>query len=302
MEYGANVIELRHLRYFVAVAEALHFGRAATQLGMAQPPLSQQIKALETIVGHRLFDRTTRGVRLTVVGRYLLDRARIVLSQVEGDLEMARRLGTGQEGALSVGFSGSVMFTRMPFAIERYRGLYPRVELQLQELATAEQMRALRAGALDLAFLRDGEPDDEIQIESLLTERFMAILPKQHPLAVKKTLRPSDLRDEQFVFYARKMGPLAFDRMMACCEDDGFRPTIVQDTPQWPTALRLIAAGLGVTIAPACVASLAMSGVVFRPLRSTRRTFIDIGIRRNCSSPVVDAFLKLIRQQFTMAD
>jgi DNA-binding transcriptional LysR family regulator len=293
-------IELRHFRYFVAVAETLHFGRAAAQLGMAQPPLSQQIKALEHIVGHSLFDRTTRGVRLTVAGDYLLERARKTLAQVDQDVEMARRLGAGQEGVLSVGFSGSVMFTQMPFVIERYRRLYPRVELQLQELATADQMRALKEGALDLGFLRDGEADSEIKIEPLLSERYVAILPKQHPLAGRKSLRPANLRDQPFVFYARKMGPLAFDRTIACCEADGFRPRIVQDTPQWPTALRLIAAGLGCTIAPACVATLALSNVVFRRLRSTHRTSINIGFRWDLASPVAEAFLRIIRQQFSI--
>jgi DNA-binding transcriptional LysR family regulator len=253
---------------------------------MAQPPLSQQIKALESIVGHDLFDRTTRGVRLTVAGDYLLERARKTLAQVDQDIEMARRLGAGQEGVLSVGFSGSVMFTQMPFVIERYRRLYPRVELRLQELATADQVRALKEGLLDLGFLRDGEPDSEIRIEPLLSERYVAILPKRHRLAARKSLRPADLREEPFVFYARKVGPLAFDRMIACCEADGFRPRIVQDTPQWPTALRLIAAGLGVTIAPACVSTLALSDVVFRPLRSAHRTSLDIGFRGDLASPV----------------
>lgn len=199
-----------------------------------------------------------------------------------------------------MGFSGSVMFTPMPFVIERYRRLYPRVELQLKELATADQMRALKEGVLDLGFLRDGEADSEIKMEPLLSERYVAILPKQHPLAGRKSLRPADLREEPFVFYARKMGPLAFDRMIACCEADGFRPRIVQDTPQWPTALRLIAAGLGVTIAPACVSTLALSNVVFRRLRSAHRTSLDIGFRRDLASPVAGAFLTIIRQQFSI--
>jgi DNA-binding transcriptional LysR family regulator len=293
-------IELRHFRYFLAVAETLHFGKAAAQLGMAQPPLSQQIKTLENIVGYRLFDRTTRGVRLTAVGQYLLEQARKTLERVDQDIEMARRLGKGQEGVLSVGFSGSVMFTRLPFVIERYRRLYPKVELHLQELVTAEQMCALKEGALDLGFLRDGEPDSAVTIEPLVSERFVAILPKQHPLAARTSLRPADLREEPFVFYARKMGPLAFDRMIACCEADGFRPRIVQDTPQWPTAVRLIAAGLGVSIAPACVSSLAMPNVVYKRLRSTHRTSVDIGIRRDFHSPVAAAFLTIIRQQFSV--
>jgi DNA-binding transcriptional LysR family regulator len=169
----------------------------------------------------------------------------------------------------------------------------------LQELATAEQIRALKEGALDLGFVRDGEPESQVQIEPLLSERYVAILPKQHRLAGRKSLRPAELREEPFVFYARKMGPLAFDRMIACCQADGFRPKIVQDTPQWPTALRLIAAGLGVTIAPACVATLTLADVVFLPLRSTHRTSLDIA-RKSPITPVAEAFLRMIRPQFAM--
>src|SRR6202046_1865226 len=146
-------IEMRHLRYFLTVAETLHFSKAATQLGMAQPPLSQQIRSLERMLGYALFERTTRGVRLTKVGQYFRECARNTVTKMQDDVEMARRLGSGQEGVLTVGFSGSVMLTQMPFVIERYRRLYPRVELRLQELATADQMRALKEGGLDLGFL-----------------------------------------------------------------------------------------------------------------------------------------------------
>lgn len=161
-------IELRHLRYFRAVAENLHFGKAAIQLGMAQPPLSQQIKALENIVGHRLFERTTRGVLLTTVGEYFLERAEKTLVRIDQDLDMAGRIGRGQEGVLSVGFAGSIMLTRLPFVIEHYRRLFPKVEVQLQELVTADQIAALKDGMLDVAFLRDGEADGSIQLKDTL--------------------------------------------------------------------------------------------------------------------------------------
>jgi DNA-binding transcriptional LysR family regulator len=144
-------IEFRHLRYFLAVAEILHFSKAAAQLGMAQPPLSQQIRNLERIVGYPLFQRTTRGVKLTKVGQYFRERARNAVTQMQDDVEMARRLGSGQEGILTVGFSGSVMLTTLPKAIERYRRVYPKVELRLRELVTAEQMPSLLDGTLDLA-------------------------------------------------------------------------------------------------------------------------------------------------------
>ncbi|HLG94869.1 MAG TPA: LysR substrate-binding domain-containing protein [Bryobacteraceae bacterium] len=249
-------IELRHLRYFLAVAETLHFSRAAQRLGLAQPPLSQQIKQLEQLIGHRLFDRTTRGVKLTLAGQLLADRARSTIEKVHDDLAQVRRLGRGEEGTLTVGFAGSVMFTELRAAIEAYRRRYPKVELRLREMYTSALITGLLEGTLDLAFLRDGGPTEGVQVTTLFEEPFVAVLPEKHPLGGKRRLRVSDLRHEPFVFFARRMGPLAFDRTMACCEAHGFRPHIVQEAPQWPTLVRLVAAGLGVSLAPACVSPL----------------------------------------------
>src|SRR5580692_677413 len=169
-------IELRHFRYFLAVAETLHFSKAALRLGIAQPPLSQQIKRLEELIGHRLFDRTTRGVKLTLAGQLLAERARSTIDKVHDDLAQVRRLGRGEEGTLTVGFSGSVMFTDLPKAIERYRRRYPKVELRLREQSTSEQIAALLDGTLDLAFLRDGDPTEGIQTTPWLRECYVAVL------------------------------------------------------------------------------------------------------------------------------
>ncbi len=242
-------IEVRHLRYFLAVAETLHFSKAAAQLGMAQPPLSQQIRSLERMLGYPLFDRTTRGVRLTKVGEYFRKRARNTVMKIKDDVEMARRLGSGQEGVLTVGFSGSVMLTTLPKAIERYRRVYPKVELRLRELVTAEQIPSLLDGTLDLGFLRDGEPRDGLSIESILRE--------------------------------------------------GFRPNVVQEAPQWPTVVRLVAAGSGISLAPACVANFAMPGVVYKKVRSRHWTSIDIGLKPNLDNPAVEALLSIVRRQFS---
>jgi DNA-binding transcriptional LysR family regulator len=292
-------IEFRHLRYFLAVAETLHFSKAAAQLGMAQPPLSQQIRSLERILGYPLFQRTTRGVRLTKVGEYFRERARHAVAKLQDDVEMARRLGCGQEGILTVGFSGSVMLTTLPKAIERYRRVYPKVELRLRELVTAEQIPSLLDGSLDLGFLRDGEPCDGLSIEPILRERFIAVLPTRHRLAGRATIRPADLRNEPFVLFARRMGPLALDRTIACCEADGFRPNVVQEAPQWPTVVRLVAAGSGLSLAPACVANFAMPGVVYKKVRSRHWTSIDIGLKPNLDNPAVDALLSIVRVQFS---
>jgi DNA-binding transcriptional LysR family regulator len=292
-------IELRHLRYFLTVAETLHFGKAAEKLGMAQPPLSQTIKSLENILGYALFDRTTRGVKLTKVGHFFVERARDTVAKMRDDVEMARRLGSGREGVLTVGFSGSVMLTALPKAIERYRGLYPNVELRLREHVTAEQIPFLLDGTLDLGFLRDGEARDEFSLETILREPFIAVLPARHKLARKAVIRPRDLKDDAFVMFARRMGSLAFDRIMACCEDEGFRPRIVQEAPQWPTVARLVAAGLGVALAPACVANLVMSGIVYKKVRSRRWTSIDIGTKLTLQNPAAEVFRRIVREEFS---
>ena len=246
-------------------------------LGIAQPPLSQQIKRLEQLVGHRLFDRTTRGVKLTLAGQLLAERARSTIEKVQDDLAQVRRLGRGEEGTLTVGFSGSVMFSDLPAAIESYRRRYPKVELRLREFSTSAQISALLMGTLDLAFLRDGDPTKGIEISTLFEERYVAVLPEAHALARKRSLRVRDLRKEPFILFARRMGPLAFDRTIACCERNGFRPNIVQDAPQWPTLVRLVAAGLGVSLAPACVATVAIPGAVYREVRAACGTTVDLG-------------------------
>lgn len=292
-------IEFRHLRYFLAVADTLHFGKAAEKLGMAQPPLSQQIKNLERILGYPLFDRTTRGVRLTRVGQFFLERVRNTTAKMQDDVEMARRLGGGQEGILTVGFSGSIMFTALPKAIERYRRLYPNVELRLRELVTAEQIPALLDGTLDVGFLRDGELRDGLAIESIMREPFIVVLPAHHALAAKATVRPIELKDEPFVLFARRMGSLAFDRTVACCEAEGFHPNFVQDAPQWPTVIRLVAAGLGVSLAPACVGNFVMPGVTYKKLRSRHWTSVDIGMKPDHENPTVEVFLRIVRKQFS---
>lgn len=292
-------IELRHLRYFLAVAETLHFSKAAERLGIAQPPLSQQIKRLEQLLGHPLFNRTTRGVTLTPAGRLLAERTRSTLEKVHDDLAQVRRLGRGEEGTLTVGFSGSVMFTDLPVAIESYRRRYPKVELRLLELSTSTQIAALLDGTIDLAFLRDGDPTAGIEMSTLFRERYVAVLPAAHALAGKRPLQVRDLRDQPFIFFTRRMGPLAFDRTIACCVKNGFRPNIVQNAPQWPTLVRLVAAGLGVTLAPACVASVILPGAVYREVHAACKTAIDLGIKAGSVSTLARNFVEIAREHLT---
>jgi DNA-binding transcriptional LysR family regulator len=288
-------IELRHLRYFLAVAESLHFTRAAERLRIAQPALSQQIRRLESLLGHALLVRTTRGVALTEAGTLLAERARIAIARVNDDLAQVRRVGLGEKGVLGIGFTGSVMFTQLPVAIQRFRRQYPDVELQLNEMWTSAQARALRDGALDLAFLRDGEAGEGLALDTLVRERYVAVLPAGHRLAACKSLRLADLRAEPFVLFPRHMGPLAYDRTMDCCRRAGFHPNVVQHSPQFPTIFRLVAAGIGVSLAPACMARLTVPGVLFRDVPGRARTTVDVATRPGQVNPMAGNFLRIAR-------
>jgi DNA-binding transcriptional LysR family regulator len=269
---------------------------------MAQPPLSQQIRRLESLLGTPLFERTTRGVSLTPAGAVLRERARSTISRLEDDLEQTRRIARGEEGRLAVGFSGSVMFTGLPAAIQRYRRAHPRVEVDLREMWTAEQLLALADGSIDVGFLRDGERRPELTIVPLLRERFFAAMPGDHALRRQRTVDMASLAEEPFVLFSRRHGDLAYERTVRCCLDAGFQPRIVQEAPQFPTLIRLVAAGVGVSIAPACVASVTYPGAIFRPIRSKRWTSVDIGTRVDGVSATAAAFVETVRGHFANAD
>ena len=292
-------IELRHLRYFVAVAEELHFGRAAQRLHIAQPPLSQQIRRLEEMLGHALFVRTSRDVRLTAAGEELLERARHSLSKIQADVAAAQRIGRGEAGALTVGFIGSGMLTALPKMLGRYRRQYPQVDLQLREFHTSGLVSALLNGTMDVGFLRDGGEVEGLQVEIMVREPFVAVLPRKHPLAVQKTVAVKSLQDEPFVLFSRSYGSVAYKKTVAVCEEHGFLPRVVQEAPQWLTIMSLVGAGLGVTIAPACVEKLNVTDTVSRRLRPrTEETHLELAYREGEVRPIARAFCELARKSF----
>jgi DNA-binding transcriptional LysR family regulator len=289
--------ELRHLRYFVAVAEELHFGRAALRLHLAQPPLSQQIRKLEEIIGHQLFARTSRAVRLTAAGEVFLDRARRTLRTVGEDLAEARSVGRGEIGSLRVGFIGSGMLTPLPAMLGRYRRKHPKADLQLREAMSSQIMQSLLDGAVDVGFLRDGGPLPGLESETLFSEPFVAVLPASHPLAGRKTISPAALREEPFVFFPQVAGRVAYNKTVSICEDHSFRPRIVQEAPQWLTVLRLVGAGLGVSIAPACVEKIAPPDAVCVRLSHVRvRSDIELAWRAGEDRTIVTTFRQMARE------
>jgi DNA-binding transcriptional LysR family regulator len=300
-----NDVELRHLRYFVAVAEELHFGRAAKRLHLAQPPLSQQIRKLEEIVGHALFTRTSREVKLTSAGEAFLNRARRTLRHVEEDLEEARSVGRGEIGFLRVGFIGSSMLTKLPATLGRYRRQFPQVNLQLKEFHTSGVIQALLETTLDVGFLRDSGPTEGLEVEPLFSESFIVVVPSKHPLAERKTFTGAELRDEHFVLFTPLASQRAWDKTASICEAHGYRPNVVQEAPQWLTIMRLVGAGLGVSIAPACVQRIATPDVACRRLvpidGRTRPDYhhpvsdIELAYRTGDTRPIVKEFCALAR-------
>ena len=292
-------LELRHLRYFVAVAEELHFSRAAKRLHMAQPPLSQQIRKLEQHIGHPLFTRNSRTVTLTQAGEALLERSRYILRRLDDDLETVRRVGRGEIGTLTVGFIGSAMLTVLPALISSYRKRFEKVDLRLRELTTSSLVEAIRQGAVDLGFLRDAGPTEGLVVENMLAERFVIALAKRHRLAGRKKISLADLKEEPLILFARELGPLAWDKTIALCETSGIRPAIVQDAPEWLTVLRLVSSGLGFSIAPACVATIQTPGVVCRELtKCPIVTNIELARRTDHLNPIMEAFLAEARKMF----
>ena len=291
-------LELRHLRYFVAVAEELHFGRAARRLHLAQPPLSQQIRRLEAILGHPLFVRTSRSVQLTAAGESLLTRARRTLQNVGHDVAEVRSIGRGEAGALHVGFVPSAMFTNLPAILRSYRAAYPLVQLHLHESFTTQVIAGLESGTLDVGIFRDGDEAKTLAVTTLCCEPYVAVLPATHARARQKSIAPQALRGEPFVFYPQSAGRRAFEKPLAPFEEHGFRPQIVQEASHWLTILRLVGAGLGVSVAPACVGTTAPSEVVCLPLRGTKIvSVIELATAAGDARPNVEGFVRLASQQ-----
>lgn len=198
-------LELRHLRYFVTVAEELHFGRAAARLRVAQPPLSQQIRRLERELGVTLFHRSTRRVQLTDAGKILLDEAKRVLAGAAHAVHVVQRAARGESGTLNVGFAASVMFMELPAIIRRFRERFPDVELKLRELPTVPQLARLRSGELDIGFVRQPDPDPLLHMETVMREPLLIAVSKSHPLASRAKVPLEDLKHEEFVMFPREV-------------------------------------------------------------------------------------------------
>lgn len=294
-------LELRHLRYFVAVAEELHFGRAAKRLHLSQPPLSQQIRRLEEILGYALFVRTSRSVALTNAGEAFLERSRRTLRNVQHDIDEIRRIGQGEVGSLNIGFVGSAILVGLPGVFRAYREAYPRVQMRLYESFTSRVVEGLENGALDAGILRDGDVRETLNVTPLFTEPYVAVLPATHRCAAQKSISPGMLRNDPFIYFPRTAGTRAFEKPLALFEEYGFRPQIVQEASHWLTILSLVGVGLGVSVAPACVRRIASPEVVCIPFRDARKVVSTIELARlvGDARPIVKRFAQVASNTLT---
>ncbi|UXZ96880.1 LysR family transcriptional regulator [Pseudomonas phytophila] len=294
-------MELRHLRYFIAVAEELHFGRAAQVLGISQPPLSQQIQALEQELGTRLFDRTNRRVELSEAGRLFLDEARLVLAQVDKAADVARRVRLGELGELKIGFTTSAPFTSsIPQAIFAFRQRFPAVHLALQEMNSMEVAAQLEDESIQVGIMRPLALPESLVVVELLREPLVAIINAGHPLAQsnEQGLHLSELANEPFVFFPRTYGSGLYAQLMDLARAAGFTPLITQEAGEVMTIIGLVAAGLGVTVLPASYRRMRIDGVVYRTLLDPDATSaVWLVQRKDQQSPMARAFVELVTRR-----
>ena len=293
-------VDVRSLRYFIAVAEEGNFTRAAERLEMEQPPLSRQIKSIERELDVQLFRRKPRGVELTSAGRVLLAAARTTLSQLDRGLDATRRTARGEQGRLSVGIAPTAPFHPLvPRSIRAYRETYPGVSLTLWEGLSNEVVARFAKDEMDVAFVRAIHLHaEELQVTPILHEPMILALPSQHPMAQKdgKFVHLARLAGDHFIIIGPP-GTGIHDETIAACRNAGFSPRIGQQAPRITSALGLVAAGLGVAIVPESMHRMTMDGVVYRRLSGAQpKAFLGLASRRADPSPLVRQFLKTVRK------
>jgi DNA-binding transcriptional LysR family regulator len=307
LKSGAKVsyMELRHLKYFVAVAEELHFANAANRLHLAQPSLSKQIRLLEEELGFPLFYRTKQKVELLDAGHVLLDEARRVLRQTENAVESARRTHTGQSGRLLIGYSASATFEVLPKILRKFCRLYPNVTVEVSEMSTIGAAELLLDSPSSVGLLRSPSlfSEESFCIETILREPFVVALPSSHPAAKQESVRIKTLADEAFIVPPRQTGWGCSDAFFEILRDNGIVPRIAQECLSWASqsigVASLVAGGLGVGLVPASITNFRLPGLIYRPIEGrSRTTALCMVWKRTSRASTVQAFLDLVRAEY----
>jgi len=276
---------IRHLWLFLAVAEEQNFGRAASRLGMSQPPLSEQIQVLEQALKVKLFDRSRRGAKLTPVGAAILPAVRKFADQLER-LELAvEEAVAGQSGMLTIGAISTAMFDVLPGLIEQLKSDYPHLTVSVREIDSVEAVPALEAGDIDLAFARlDGDLGASIKSLPLTQDRLVVALPSDHPLAARTRISLSSLATEPLVMFSRKVSPVYFDNLIATCRASGFSPRVLHEVRSVASQIAFVSCGQGIALVPAALKKLAPDNVVFRAL-SQKLNVVTTAVAWNADRP-----------------
>jgi LysR family transcriptional regulator, benzoate and cis,cis-muconate-responsive activator of ben and cat genes len=292
-----DVMDLRRLAYFVAVAEELHFGRAAVRLNIAQPPLSRQIAQLESDLGVALIDRSRNQIALTQAGAVLLDRAREILGRLEAAEREVVRIGQGVSGYLRIAFVGSASYGVLPEIMRAFRNAYPEVDLALSAMNNAELKRAVIQREIDIAIARPSLDDEELKSEPLHQEPLILAVPVASPLPGSEPIRLAALKDETFVLYPRKPRPSFADHILTVCKAEGFVPKSPVMAQDYQTAISLVSVGVGVSLVPLSVSQSERHGVAYRNYAGHNPgTALSLNYRRDNRTPHLFNFLKVAQQ------
>ena len=291
-------MDLRHFKYFLAVAEELNIGRAAARLHISQPPLTRQIRALEAELGVELFVRTAKGVELTQAGEMFREEASHIGMLVEAAIDRVQRAGEGKLGRLDVGVFGSAIYDIIPKLLQDFRTLLPDVSVVLHTMNKNEQIEALRQRRITVGFNRMTPSLPDIGRELIVNERLLAVLPEHHPLAAQSAVSLRALGDNPFVLFPNVGRPNFTDLVLDLCKQHGFVPTISQQVGDAVTGIALVARGFGITLVPESAAkSLRVEGTIFRPLSDAPEAVVDLSClyRASDRSPLLLAFLEIVR-------
>jgi DNA-binding transcriptional LysR family regulator len=297
-------MEFRHLRYFLVLAEELHFGRAARRLHLSQPPLSLNIQQLEASVGARLFIRNSKEVRLTSAGQAFVPAARALLEQAGEAARFARDVERGVQGHLHIGFVGAMLYRGLPQMLRRFQADHPALRLVLRELNSQDQLIELAHSQLDVGFVHSTRLPVEMSHLLFASEDFVCCLPPEHPLARQPSVDLPALRDEPFVMFARSVSPDYHERILAICTDAGFQPELRHEVRHWLSVVSLVAQGMGVALVPAALQRSAIGGAVFVPLQrqTAQSQSYCIWRTRREDDAALAAFLAMVRMAASPAE